>query len=116
MDNWPVELQQKLNATDFTLKYGTSTARTDMDVGPAKVRSRYTTVVDTYSCSILIDYDQFATFTSFYKTTLANGTLPFLFNDPFTQAPATFRFADVPTLSPVGGRTFTIGMAWEKIA
>jgi hypothetical protein len=115
VDNWPVSLQQTLNADDFRIKLGNTAVRSDVDVGPAKVRSRYTDGVDVYSCSILIDYSEYATFTAFYKTTLSNGTLPFLFTDPMTGLSTAFRFADDPGIIPLGGRKFRISMAWEKL-
>lgn len=115
MDSWPIALQQLLNADDFDMKYGDVTVRSDMDVGPAKVRARYTDAVDTYTCSILMNKTDFETLTDFYKTTLAGGSLPFLFNDPFTGVPTTFRFTVPPELKPLGGLVFRVSMAWERL-
>lgn len=116
MDSWPISLQQKLNADSFQMKYGKTALRTDMEVGPAKVRSRFTDAVDLYTCSVLLDMTEKTTFDTFFKTTLNNGINSFLFNDPFTGSPATFRFSDEPTLRPLGGLTFQLSMAWEKLA
>lgn len=115
MDSWPVGLQQRLNADDFSVKFGDTTIRTDMDVGPAKVRRRLTDGVDTYSCSILLDIDDWDTLKDFYKTTLAGGSLPFLFTDPFTSMNDPFRFAAPPEAKPMGGRIFRISMVWERL-
>lgn len=115
MSNWPVSLQQKLDSDSFELKLGSTTIRTEMDVGPAKVRSRYTDAVDDYTCSILLDYDEYQTFIDFYKTTLANGALTFTHLDPFTGLEATFRFKEDPSIRALGGRTFRVSMFWEKM-
>jgi hypothetical protein len=115
MDNWPLSLQQILNADDFEIKFGSTVVRSDMDVGPAKVRSRYTDGVDQYSASILLTFSEYTTFRDFFKTTLNNGTLPFLFDDPMTGVSTAFRFVDPPTISPLGGLTFRVSMSWEKL-
>lgn len=117
MDNWPVSLQQKLDVEGFTKRLGSTKVKTDMDVGPAKVRSRFTDAVDLYDCQVHLDFAEVQTFETFYKTTLANGTLPFLFLDPFTGVESIFRFQPEsdPQIRPLGGRTFTLGMVWEKL-
>lgn len=115
MDVWPVSLQQRLNVASFEYRLGKTTLRTDMDAGPAKVRSRFTDAVDVYTCSVLLDYDEIATFKTFYKTTLNNGTEQFLFDDPLTATETAFRFADDPVIRPLGGRTFQLNMIWERM-
>lgn len=115
MDVWPVSLQQKLNADDFGIKTGNTLVRTDMDVGPAKVRSRFTDGVDVYSASILLDFSEYSTLFNFHKTTLNNGALPFLFVDPMDDVQKAFRFADTPEYKPLGGRTFKVTMTWERL-
>lgn len=117
MDTWPVGLQQALNSASFEVKYGSTTVRSEMDVGPAKVRSRFTDAVDTYSCSIFLDYAEKTTLDTFFRTTLNNGTNQFLFDEPFTGTPTAFRFVEPPSIRPVGsgGRTFIVSMTWEKM-
>ena len=119
MSTWPVALQQKLNVAGFQKRMGNTRVQSDNDVGPAKVRSRFTVAVDVYECEVWLDFDEVDDFETFYKTTLGNGTLPFDFNDPFTEAPASFRFVPGtdPVIRPVGsgGRTFAVSMSWEKM-
>lgn len=115
MDTWPVSLQQKLNTSGFEYQVGDTLVRSEMDVGPAKVRSRFTDAVDVYSCSVLLTYAEVQTFNTFYKTTLGNGSLPFYFDDPFTATQATFRFAGSPRIRPLGGLTYELNMTWEKL-
>lgn len=115
MDTWPIALQQKLNADDFEVKLGNTVVRSDMDIGMPKVRSRYTDGIDTYSCSILLDFSLYDDLLAFFKTTLNNGSLPFLFTDPFSLTTQTFRFVEPPDIKPLGGRLFRVSMQWEKL-
>lgn len=115
MDSWPISLQQKFNVAGFQYQPGSTAIRTEMDVGPAKVRSRVTDAVDRYTCSVLLTFEDVATFKTFYKTTLNNGVNRFLFEDPFTGDEEEFRFVDSPTIRPLGGITFELNMAWEKM-
>lgn len=117
MDVWPVSLQQKMDVAGFQKRIGRTRVATEMDVGPAKVRSRFTDAVDVYDLQHTLDFNDIATFETFYKTTLGNGTLPFLFDDPFTLVQTAFRFAPDtdPSIRPLGGRTFTLSMTWERL-
>lgn len=73
---WPATLQQNLNTQGFGKKYGQNKIRTEMDTGPAKVRTRFTKRVDEYAVSIWATKDQLADFDNFYSITLAQGALP----------------------------------------
>lgn len=115
MTNWPVSLQQKLNVAGFEVTYGNTLVRTDMDVGPAKVRSRFTDAVDVYTCTIHLDIDEKETLDTFFKTTLGNGANQFLFDDPFSGDETAFRFVGQPKIRPLGGRVFEVGMVWERM-
>lgn len=115
MENWPAGLQQKLSTDSFTYAFGDSLVRTDMGVGPAKVRSRFTDAVDLCSATILLDYADFSTLRNFYKTNLNNGALPFTFTDPMLGTTSTFRFISPPSLAPLGGRTFKVTLNWERL-
>lgn len=115
MDTWPVSLQQKIDSEGFEYKPGKTSIRSEMDIGPEKVRSRFTDAVDLYSCSVVLDFNDVATFKVFYKTTLNNGVNQFLFVDPFTEVEAAFRFIEPPSIRPLGGRVFRLTMSWEKM-
>lgn len=115
MDTWPGTLQQKLDADTFEIKVGNTLVRTDMDTGPAKVRSRFTKSVDGWVTSIIIDYTQYDTMINFYKTTLSNGTLPFLFTNPLNLVSEIFRFVEPPDFKPIGGLKYKVNMLWERL-
>jgi hypothetical protein len=115
MDSWPVSLQQLLNQDGFEYRPGNTRVSSGTDVGPSKVRSRFTDAVDIYTGEVVLDFDQVATFKTFYKTTIGNGTLPFLFEDPFTGDEIAVRFLpdNDPSIRPLGGRVFTLNFTWE---
>jgi hypothetical protein len=115
MEVWPSQLQQKLNVDSFTVVFGNTLVKSETDVGPAKVRSRYTDAVDLYSCTIDLDYDDYDVLYDFYKTTLNNGAKTFSFVNPFTLATDEFRFLDPIDIRPLGGRLFRVNMKWERM-
>ena len=112
---WPISLQQKLNTSGFEKVYGDTRVSSSVDVGPSKVRSRYTRSVDGYRCVIWIEHSLVSVFETFYKTSLAHGTLPFTFTDPFTEVATDYRFQvdSTPSIRPVGGLIYELQMVWE---
>lgn len=116
MDNWPSSLQQKLNADSFEKKFGSSSVRSENDIGPAKVRSRFTDAIDVYGCQILLDFSEYPDLEEFYKTTLNNGVNRFLFTDSFSGLETEYRFVEPPVIRPLGGRVFQVNMVWEKMS
>lgn len=115
METWPASLQDFINEEGFQVQIGNTTVRSDVDVGLAKVRSRFTDGIDVYTTTIYVDYDDVPDVLTFYKTTLVNGTLTFGYDDPLTGVSSEFRFAEPPDIRPRGGRNFTVSMKWEKI-
>lgn len=118
METWPVALQQKLNTEGFGIKFGDPTISTDMDVGPAKKRARYTSAPDLYTCTILLEYDLYQDFEDFYKVTLNNGVTTFEFPHPMTLVNKEFRFMEPPDIRPIsgnGGTVYVVSMKWELL-
>lgn len=113
---WPISLQDKLNEDSFSVEFGNTVLRSEMDIGPAKVRRRTTRPIDVYTCSINLYQSDYATFTTFFNTTLNGGINTFDFVDPFSGQLTTFRFLKPPSVSPIGrAGWFKITMAWEKM-
>lgn len=112
---WPAGLQEKLNVSGFGMEFGDTTVRSEMGVGPDKVRSRSTKGIDKFSSTIDVTFDEYTTIYNFYTITLAQGTKFFTFPHPFTGIDSDFRFTTPPTLSPKGGLYFTCNMAWELL-
>lgn len=112
MITWPSVFQDLLNEANFSLSPGVTTIETDMEVGPKKKRRVSTTPIDSFSCSIDIDRDDYQTFEDFYNITLAGGVNYFEFNHPIKGTAEEFRM-NFDGVSPLGGRVFRITMTWE---
>ena len=112
---WPLTLQQLLSEAEFAHKIGETTIRSDMEVGPAKVRRQYTKGVDTIDGSIYLTTAQYSTFYNFFNTTLAGGSLTFEFDHPITGVLTEFRFVGSPSVRSIGGGNFTVSFSWEEV-
>jgi len=114
--NWPAYLQDFLNAA-FSNDIGETVLRTEMDIGPAKLRRRFTHSIDTYGTEITIYQDTMTLFKTFFNTDLNGGVTPFYFEDPTSGNLETFRFVGTPRISPNGtAGWYNISMTWEKIS
>lgn len=101
MATWPSTLPQRPLAEGFTESVVPSVVRTDMDVGPAKMRRRYTSEVRVYSMGLLLTTAQVATLDTFYYTTL--GCVDeFDWTDQRTGAAISYRFRSPPAYSEAG--------------
>ena len=90
------------------------------DVGPAKVRRRYTFAPRVLSGQLVLNAQQAIEFQTFYDTTLAGGTLTFNWEDPFTDAPVEMRFKSRGKLQLFGGghpadRKWVVDVALELL-
>lgn len=95
MPSWPVDLPEypvlksvKVGSPQNVVK------RTQMSVGPAKVRrlqtTGYTPLTATFAPLTEVDI---GTFETWFQTTVAMGTLPFDMTHPVSDATITCRFA-----------------------
>ena len=114
---WLASLPQKVNTEGFSFKAGDTVIRSDVDVGPQKVRRRFTAPIDAYTVSMDMTPDQMNDFREFYNVNLNGGVTEFEFTNPLTLAVENFRFSDVPTIVPVGsgGIHWRVTMSWEKL-
>jgi hypothetical protein len=83
--------------------------RTQMDAGPAKVRRRFTAGVEPTRASVLLTKAESATFRTWFRDTLLDGSLAFEHTHPLTAATATFRFTAPPQYRMESQR----GISWE---
>lgn len=114
-ETWPSALQDVLNQAGFSLKIGETAIRSDVDIGPVKVRRRFTQGIDQITGTIYLNKDDYATFRTFFDTTLNGGVNTFNYVHPLTEATAEFRFVNPPTIATLGGEYFTIQMVWEEV-
>ena len=114
-NQWPAALQEYLEQQEFGLVYGDTTIRSSMDVGPSKVRRRFTKGVDEMTGSITVKNDLYSTWENFFKVTLAGGSLTFEYNHPITGVLTEYRFKGMPSVSNIGGEYFRVSMSWEEM-
>lgn len=113
MIQWPVALQQFINQAGFNQTFGSTKLTTEMETGPKKVRRRFTNRIDTFSCVIDLDREDYDTFESFYDVTLNGGVEYFEYNHPISGNLEEFRFLGDPVINVLGGTKFRIAMNWE---
>jgi len=112
---WPLFLQQLLNAESFNVEFGETVIRSDNEIGPQKVRRRFTKPVDTYTASINVFQSDMVAFRQFFNTTLNGGATSFYFDDPLTGVQGVFTFSKPPSISPIGSAGwYRITMNWIK--
>lgn len=62
------------------------------DIGPGMTRARSAIVEEVYSVVFRFSATQYATFDTFFYSTLGNGVLPFTMANPITSTTDRFRF------------------------
>lgn len=112
---WPVGLPSVIEEPSYGLEFGDSRLRSQMDVGPAKVRRRSTREIDNHTGVIRMTTAQYTTFRTFYKTDLNGGVTPFTIAHPISGETLTFRFVEKPTWKPIGGNNWDVSMSWEEL-
>lgn len=98
MASWPATLPQK-QFVGTRVKDDDAVLRTPMDAGPPTTRNRFTAVSRSVSCPIVLTGAQKATFDAFYRTTLANGSSSFTWEDPSDDSTVSFKFKGYPELT-----------------
>jgi len=95
---WPTSLPafEEPLLSSYNEKPGTTTVRTEMEVGPAKIRKRTTAEVDRFEVAYIMTGSQVATFDGFYDSTTAQGALRFDATHPRTGNTVEVRFRDRP--------------------
>jgi hypothetical protein len=113
---WPATLQQKVSSNSFSFKIGETRLKTEMDIGPAKYRRRFTKSVDQLSTSILLNsITEFNTFYSFFDSDLNGGINEFEIDHPITGVLSSFKFSSPPSITALGGGVFSVSMEWEIV-
>ena len=112
---WPVSLQQIVNSDGFAFSYGETAIRTSMDIGPAKVRRRFTKPIDTLRVTINLTTSEQEDLYFFYNTDLNGGVTTFELDHPITGDLTVFRFTSAPQVTHLGGGNFRASMEWEIV-
>lgn len=113
MSEWPDSLPYRPLVADYAEKRQDGAIRSDMDSGPAKVRRRFTVVVETFAIGLSLSSDQYDTLLDFFSLTLEEGTLAFDWIHPRTEEPKSCRFVGPPTLKAQTPARFKISFQME---
>ena len=112
---WPSTLQQLLSEANFSYEIADTAIRTDMEIGPQKVRRRFTRPVNSLTGSIYLTMEEFNFFYTFYNTTLNGGVLPFEYYHPITKELNEWRFKGPARIRSLGAGNFTVEFTWEQL-
>jgi hypothetical protein len=112
---WPLGLPQKVEGDQYTESLGSSVIRTEMDIGLAKVRRRYTKNIENFDMIFLIDSDQYLIFKTFFDVTVNGGATTFTFPHPVTTVPTEVRLLGEPAISHIGAGVFRLSLKVEVI-
>lgn len=91
-ETWPAGLPQCF-IVGYTDGEGDGLLETDPDIGPPITRLRSTAVVRPLSGSMRLTKAQVGILQVFYRTTIAQGSLPFTFPDPTFGGALLVKFA-----------------------
>lgn len=104
---WPSSLPQYVFVQGFEEGGPDNVLHSAMDAGPPKTRRRFTAAYRPLDVIVALDASQAATFVTFVNTTLKDGSLPFDWVHPRTQAAATLKFRGPYAIRPeTGGKTW----------
>lgn len=107
---WPITLPQSLLINGYSRTPPKLVSRTNMEVGPPKLRRRYTAGMQSISGAINVTSEQLATFNTFYNDTLLGGALRFSWYNPETRLDSEFIFTNEPSISSLSGDIYKIEM------
>lgn len=91
MPIWPVSLPQTPLIGGLVEQPPDVLLETRMDIGPPKVRRRFSAGVRPLKITMLMTTTQVATLDAFFVTTLLGGALTFDMDDPRTESSNTYR-------------------------
>ena len=110
---WPISLQEFVNRDTFDYQIGDTRIKSQLDIGPEKVRRRMTKSVDKMSATIWVTGAQYTTLYNFFDVTVNGGVDPFDFTHPITGATLSVRFVDPPRYRPVGFDIYEASISLE---
>lgn len=91
------------------------TVRTSMDVGPPKVRRRYTRTMRNVRVGFTMTHEQANAMRDYFELDLQGGTIDHQFVHPFRDELQTFRFVEPPTINSMGALACAVSCSWEQL-
>lgn len=92
-----------------------NTIRSDMDVGPAKVRKRSTSATTKYRLNYELDNTDVNTLETFFHDTINDGVDTFDMDDPRSGSTETFRIVGPPDINALTGTWYRVSINMEKL-
>jgi len=99
---YPATLPQAPQRTSYKHSQASNIISSNVDVGEAKKRRRYTKPIFNETWSLILDTTQLPIFTSWFEDDLASGVLRFDFTDIITGISKEHRIKDMYDLAPYG--------------
>ena len=113
VDAWPGSLPQTALLNGYSESAPNTSIRSNMDVGPDKIRQRFTAGIRNFNINVSLSISQVETLDIFYVTTLTGGSLPFTWVHPRTGVGVTYRFIQPPTYAAAGNDRYFASMKLE---
>ncbi|HRI77598.1 MAG TPA: hypothetical protein PLX33_11510 [Alphaproteobacteria bacterium] len=114
MPTFPDTLPAPL-ANSFQEQPANNIVRTQMDVGPAKVRRRTTSNVSSIRVAYVLSAAQVDEIQTFFAEDTAGGALGFDFTHPRTGATVTARFNEPPQYASMNGLYYQVTVSLEVL-
>lgn len=111
---WPSSVNQYAVRESYREVPDQNVAQFSPDVGPPKLRRRMSISTDKLALDIIMTGTEYATFLTFWRTHLKDGTLPFAFTRPRTQAVEAFNFTAPPQVQDWAYDKYRLSLAMQQ--
>jgi len=113
---WPSDVNTYARTGTYSEQIDTNFAEFAPEVGPPKRRRRMSISSETITFSVWMRAAEYASFLTFYRTALADGTLPFMRTRPRTGATETFYFTgQAPAVKDVGYNLYELQLTMKNV-
>lgn len=110
---WPLTLPTYFLAKGYSENPKSQLIKSDIDVGPAKLRRRFTTDALFINGQMRMSQSQLDDLETFYLTTLLGGTLTFDLVNPINSVSRELRFINPYIASHIGGVYYDVSFQLE---
>lgn len=112
---FPPAIEQCFLIAGYMQQGESNVIRSGVEVGPAKLRRRYTMPIRNVKASMKLTTDELRIFDTFFHSVLMSGVKRFLFADPVSGTQKEYRFIDPPVYSPISEEFWSIEMSLEMV-
>lgn len=112
---WPVTLPEYFFAHNYSETPRSQVLRSEVDIGLAQVRRRYTKEIYDIEGSMRMSQDQLTIFDEWFDDILLGGTQTFLMINALSLETRTMRFKKPPTYNHEGGVYYQVSLSLEVL-